>query len=1262
MEWSGAANARRRTVRRVVRVLALAALLLGSVVPPVSATWGSAPSRVPGATPETLAALLSAPMVPVGYAVADRPVPGSQMVGPATATDLPILVTLAYSNQSSLNATLLALSNTASPEYHHYLTAAEFDARYSPSAGAYANALEYFESFDVQDLATFPDRVSIAFDVSAVTADAMFHFTLDNFTLGGVSYFAPVGVPELPSPLAASVDQVEGLSSYPNHLLTWDLDAPPGGDHRRGSAPGAHPVVSGYLAPPVVDGVQYEYAPDFQVAYDEQSLFREYGYPSNATVATILSGGQYLYGGVTTPYGHLSTGQYVGPFDPSDVDQFFNETLPAGEPHPVVTGVPVLGAVGPGPLASWDSTSASTENTLDLEMVGSTAPGAHIFNVYGPQLTPTDLDEAFAYILSPNATFSGLSNVSVITNSWGGADANDSSWYASLEEAQARGISVLASSGDSDDSPSSSRWTGTPVEFPSSMAYDDFGVTAVGGTTVTLGTASLEIASQVVWSDLSPASGGGPFGSAGGTSAVFPEPSWQRSSPEANSVIAGGGRGVPDVAGLANRTLLTLSVNGSRYLATNATFGGEFAYVAGTSIAAPLTAGAVATIDHALRSAGNAPLGFLNPELYALADEEYAPVTPESQPVGVFNSSYNSMLPALPFYDVTFGANAMYSALPGYDLVTGWGSLDAYNYTMYVLRTSSEGVFGRLSGVQDRFNLTGLRVTSTGAGSDFDASTQQNFFLANSLGAPVYWIQNVVYINGTPGDWSMNFTGWVVWPFWALYPSISVYEYNFPLSGLVEATPIDFDFETQLVNTSSPALTPTVVFSFGVAGTPTLYLPVPGAAYILGAENLTYSWEGVNYTNGPYPGGTFPEGFLAPQFAVVGGPSLGLGIFDPSTAGSIQASIEPYGTNSFYPAGTSSLPLTASQTGEESVNLAYTQTSGSSWSLAYSAGSETQGIVQFEEADEVPGYYTVQFNESGVPVASGWSVNLTGGMDLSATGSTTHLSAFLPNGSYPWVAAVGVPKATLSPSNGTVVVRGETDFIDLIFSEPNNTVTFLESGLPLPARWTVTIVSVGILGDTTASLVDRLAYGSYAYTVAGPNTTWAPSPGKGRFSIGTSPTTVRVDFTLVVYPVLFEPTFVGTSPVAWTALLGGVTVSGVVSNETLAQTNGTYRYEITVPSGYTVSPASGNVTISGAPAAVPFTITSVSHPPFALATGEYLALLALVVAGAAAVVLAIVMRRKRRRGPPSLPSSPGPPAGAYGYPPWYDPPDGGRRP
>jgi hypothetical protein len=109
----------------------------------------------------------------------------------------------------------------------------------------------------------------------------------------------------------------------------------------------ANQSVSGYINPPTIRGVQYIYGPDMQVAYGEQSLFSSYGYPTHSVEATILWSGQYSGSTLKTPYGNITDNSYVGPYVPSNVYAYFNETIPSGEPHSKIYGVPLDGSPPP---------------------------------------------------------------------------------------------------------------------------------------------------------------------------------------------------------------------------------------------------------------------------------------------------------------------------------------------------------------------------------------------------------------------------------------------------------------------------------------------------------------------------------------------------------------------------------------------------------------------------------------------------------------------------------------------------------------------------------------------------------------------------------------------------------------------------------------------------------------------------------------------------------------------------------------------------
>ena len=585
-------------------------------------------------------------------AVISQAPPTDPVLGPYSGR-VTVMVQLQYRHLSGLGALLLGLTDPSSSEYHRYLTASQFDALYSPTPALYQAAERYFGSFGGVSVTSFAGRTALVLNGPASALGAAFgvSFVARSDPVRG-SYYSFVGTPSLPGAIARNISGVVGLDDFSvAHLL--------GGATARRTpsipAPRAAPTAAvGPILPPVTLGTaQLLYAPEFQVAYDEAPLLQQV-LPTHAVVATILWSGMNESG---TP---------VGPFVPSDVLSYFNETLPAGEPAAQVVGVPIAGAPPPGISASYDVTGASTENTIDLEMVGSTAPGATIYNVYGPSSAVTYLDEAFTTILNDPA----LANVSVISNSWGANDGNNSVWYADLMEAQARGITVVASSGDSGNNPASSKWVSSGVEFPATMAYDSFGDTAVGGTTLTVNAnpsspTYLQRTSEIVWNISTGTGNGGPAGTTGGISTVFPTPLWQQTT-EANAVVQGRGRGVPDLALVANNTLITITVDGRLYLATNASVAGApFYEVWGTSIAAPVLGGFVAEMDAYHSALGQPWEGFLDPLIYQRG-----------------NSQFHGVAPTPYFDDIVSGRNFVYSARPGYDLVTGWGAPIIYALTV----------------------------------------------------------------------------------------------------------------------------------------------------------------------------------------------------------------------------------------------------------------------------------------------------------------------------------------------------------------------------------------------------------------------------------------------------------------------------------------------------------------------------------------------------------------------------------------------------
>jgi len=602
-----------------------------------------------------------------------------------------IMITLKYKNQELLNKYLNDLQNPSSPLYHKYMSQSEFIKLFSVNSNEYYSIANYFiqNGFNV---VTYSDRVSISITGSYYQFSELFN-TKFGLISARSSYIAPVSQVHYSGPYINDISNIVGLNNE----------------------------FRAKIAPMFINsnGSQLLYGSDLQVAYQLKQLYSK-GYPVNSTIVTILWAG------------NDSSGNLYAPFVPSDISNYFNNTLPTGEPKPNIYGYPVGGAPNPGPSAANDPSQANFESTLDLEMAGSTAPGANIVEVYGPSATETYLDEAFAAALNNGSSFSPLKNVVAISNSWGGQDSNDSTWMQYEEQAAARGITVLASSGDDGNTNSAA------PSFPATMAYNNFGTLAVGGAEMTLsgtptenGTGTTGILSQAVWYN-SPQSGDG---SQGGVSSVFPEPSWQLSSSMANSAITSNssvtgvssGRGVPDIA--------ADGANMSIYITTSS--GSGFQTLWGTSVASPLMAGMIATIDNYMGSEE----GFINPLIYKLGQAQV-------------NGSYTS---APPFYFIYNGSNGEFSSANGYNLVVGWGTINAYNFV-----NAQSGVIINKKNYVVTFTESGLQTGtswSISLNGTSQSSTTSSISFQEPNGTYSFTVGSIAGYSASPPSGSLTVSG-----------------------------------------------------------------------------------------------------------------------------------------------------------------------------------------------------------------------------------------------------------------------------------------------------------------------------------------------------------------------------------------------------------------------------------------------------------------------------------------------------------------------
>jgi kumamolisin len=340
------------------------------------------------------------------------------------------------------------------------------------------------------------------------------------------------------------------------------------------------------------------------------------------------------------------TGQTVGiielggGFSESDLDTYFSGL---GLPVPSVTAQGVDGATN---VAGQDPNGADGEVELDIEVVGSVAPGAAQVVYFAPN---TDQGFIDAVTTAVQATPTPVA----VSISWG---QSEDSWTAqsrtaldaAIADGAALGVTVTVAAGDNGSSDGAT--DGQPhVDFPASSPH----ALACGGTTLQADPDTGVISSETVWND---GSQGGATG--GGVSDVFALPTWQASAGVPGNASGGSGRGVPDVAGNADpETGYQILVDGQQTV------------IGGTSAVAPLWAGLVSRLAQATGTA----FGLIQEQLYAGVTAGQA---------------------APGFQDITEGNNGAFSAGPGWDACTGLGSPDGTALLDQLSATTTTGAAG----------------------------------------------------------------------------------------------------------------------------------------------------------------------------------------------------------------------------------------------------------------------------------------------------------------------------------------------------------------------------------------------------------------------------------------------------------------------------------------------------------------------------------------------------------------------------------------
>jgi uncharacterized protein (TIGR03437 family) len=416
-------------------------------------------------------------------------------------------------------------------------------------------------------------------------------------------------------------------------------------------------------------------------------------YLAPADLATIYDIGPLYQAGID------GTGQSIAVVGASavpitDIRSFRTRfSLPANDPKMIL-----YGGADPG------YNSAQLEGDLDLEWAGAVAPKATIYYIYGSSAS-TAIAAAVSLNVAP-----------VISVSYGGCEIGWSPdyWRTIAQQANAQGITILDSSGDSGaagcdlqgDMPFAA--AGRMVDFPAVLPE----VTAVGGTQFAEGTgtywasanssnlgSALSYIPEAAWNESDSAGLGS---SGGGASLLYAKPVWQNGPgvPDDNA------RDVPDIS---------LSAAGhDAYLIIDS---GSLGAVGGTSVSAPSMAGILALLNQYQVSKGfqqKPGLGNINPQLYRLAQS--APSAFHDITAG--NNIVNCAQGSPDCLTGSFG----YQAGPAYDMATGLGSVDANNLvTLWNSSTNAVTIWLYVNTAKatlnDTVGMTAVVAVATGSGT-----------------------------------------------------------------------------------------------------------------------------------------------------------------------------------------------------------------------------------------------------------------------------------------------------------------------------------------------------------------------------------------------------------------------------------------------------------------------------------------------------------------------------------------------------------------
>jgi subtilase family serine protease len=628
----------------------------------------------------------------------------------AASSPISFNVVLQLRDAAGAQALVRDVSTPGSANFRHYVSASDWEARFSPTSSNVNAATSWLRSEGFQVGAVSKDRVTIKASGSAAQVERAFGTSLENYQFRGHTVRYATGDLSVPAALSGVIVGAMGINQNVNTPAVASDAAPTTATTNSATsstspfppAPAAFitspPCGSYYGQKNTTESPAFGHGypttvPDQVCGYLPLQYRSAYGLKSSNTGAGVTVAIIDAYGSSTIQQDATKFYNTYAPSIPLKSNQFAQaDAFPFDEEG-------ICAASG------W-----ATEQDLDVEAVHSMAPKANILYV-GAQDCINGLFDAEQAVIDQGAA-------NIVTNSWGdtGGDLlDDSSTRQAFDDefmlADSTGITVNFSTGDDGDN--FDVLGVSAADYPASSPF----VTAVGGTTMKVGSTgartgdlgwatgrSFLCTSNVenIFPDCSKKTVNtwGPVlydgGSGGYTSYNYTQPFYQ-----ANAVpLSLATRNSPIIGDVATRVIPDISMDADaatgQLMGLHETFpNGQVKFgltrYGGTSLASPLLAGELADVDQA----AGVSIGFANPDIYRLVSKSGAidDVVPGGKQAQYRTDHAFSYAPvaglAESFREITYegvisycdgtgncaSRNNTLSTAKGYDSMTGLGTI-----------------------------------------------------------------------------------------------------------------------------------------------------------------------------------------------------------------------------------------------------------------------------------------------------------------------------------------------------------------------------------------------------------------------------------------------------------------------------------------------------------------------------------------------------------------------------------------------------------